>query len=457
MNENWQSWAAQAATGDRRAGERLVEMSAGPARRIAGRLIDDPSAVDDVVQEALIDVLATIGSLREPAAYLGWLGLVVRKHADRYRRRLRPTLDLIVDPPIAESDPALTAERQEQIDRVRYALRLARDSDRRLLALRYYGDWTDAELADLLGISRGAVRKRLYDARRRLHPLLTTPPKKGPIMPPLNELFGRVLDPATAPPLPPASELTRAAPELLRTGIKILDTLVPWPRGGAVDFLGPAGTGHLVILREIVHNLSRKGPAVLVAVAADDSPPANLTRLVGLEPAVDTIVVAAGPEPVESAVDYGSRCAAALAASGSEVLLVLDRSAAATTDFAGRVGRTARGSVTGVRVAPHPSNAAPEPERDGVDAVVRTSLDELTAGRYPAIDVLASHSTMLRHANPEHRRIATATRRAIAEAALVRDYLTQNFWVAEEFTGVDGEVESPGDALRGLAALIAAS
>jgi RNA polymerase sigma factor (sigma-70 family) len=466
MTEDWRTLAAAAAAGDLPARDRLVALSTDPARRVARRLVDDPDAVDDVVQDALIEMLATIGSLREPAAYLAWLALVVRKQADRHRRRLHPTmlLDLILEPAADGPDPAAAAERGEQVDRVRRALRLARDPDRRLLALRYYADWTDAELAELLGISRGAVRKRLYDARRRLQPLLAdatdTTRGKDTDMTDVRALFGQVLDPATGPPAPAGAKLTPPTPgTALATGIKALDAMAPWPRGGVVDFLGPVGTGHLVILREILHNLLGHGRAALVAVAsteaADDGSRARLPRLVGIEPELPTLVVAAPQLQAHQALDYGARCASTLAAAGAQVLLAVDRqvSAAATgTTFTGRVGLTpAGGSVTGIRVAPHAPDADPTPAWETADAVTVTSLDELAAGRYPAIDLLASHSAVLPHTDPEHQRVAAECRRLLADAADLRAYLTQPFWVAEEHTGIPGETSTPHQTITELA------
>ena len=142
-------------------------------RRYARRLVE-PAAVDDVVQESLIELLGTVGRLRQTGAAETWLWLIVREQAERHRRRLRLPfpLDLDAELPAIGEGPELALLRTEQDAIVRRALQAAPDPDRRLLVLRYAGDWTDAELADLLGVSPGAVRKRLHDARRRLLPAL---------------------------------------------------------------------------------------------------------------------------------------------------------------------------------------------------------------------------------------------------------------------------------------------
>src|SRR5690349_3583507 len=115
MSIQLQELAGRAAAGDTVARAGLLAASMPVARALARRLVDDTDAVDDVVQESLLDVYSSIGTLREPAAYHAWLALVVRKHADRYRRRLRPTalLDLVLDRTADDSaDPALAAERE---------------------------------------------------------------------------------------------------------------------------------------------------------------------------------------------------------------------------------------------------------------------------------------------------------------------------------------------------------
>ncbi|HEX3813767.1 MAG TPA: sigma-70 family RNA polymerase sigma factor [Mycobacteriales bacterium] len=498
--------AAAAAGGDPSARDRLLAASAEPARRIAGRLVDDRHAVDDVVQDALVEVFGSIGTLREPVAYPRWLALVVRKHADRHRRRTRPTmlLDLVIDldpalvDPATSSggpDPAQAAERGDQVDRVRRALQLTRDADRVLLGLRYYGEWSDAELAELLGISRGAVRKRLYDARGRLRPLLadstdrppsTTTQPRQPTRPReqtmsdattdntahdtaatrVMALFGTTVDPASAPP-PPAGVALSAPPPgaVLGTGIKALDAVAPWPRGGTVDFLGPVGTGHLVILGEVIHNLIGVGPAALIAVAATESAADHswpgLPRLLDAEARPEaTLIVQAPTARAAAALDYAARCASTLAAAGAQVLLAVDRVVAervGETTFDGRVGvTTAGGSVTGVRVAPHHPEADPVPDWAGAGAVTITSLEELAAHRYPAIDLRASRSAVLEHADAAHREVAAGCRRVLAEAAAVRAYLEQPFWMAEEHTGVPGESFTPREAVEGLAQQVGA-
>lgn len=88
--------AALARTGDEASRDALLVAARPLMLRWAARLVDDPAVVEDVVQDALIEVHRTLVDLREPEAIAGWLHLAVRKHADRHRRRRQPAqvLDL---------------------------------------------------------------------------------------------------------------------------------------------------------------------------------------------------------------------------------------------------------------------------------------------------------------------------------------------------------------------------
>src|SRR5688572_17336857 len=135
---------------------------------MARSYVRDRALVDDVVQEAMLEVLATQEALRNPAAVRTWHRLIVRKQADRLTRRLRSTEPLHDEHRWVGDGPEALVERLGDVETIRRALAVVRDSDALLLRLRYVGEWSDADLARLLGITAGAVRKRLHDARRRL-------------------------------------------------------------------------------------------------------------------------------------------------------------------------------------------------------------------------------------------------------------------------------------------------
>ncbi|TCN33572.1 RNA polymerase sigma factor (sigma-70 family) [Kribbella orskensis] len=479
--------ARAAMEGDKASRDTLMAAARPLMLRWAARLVDDPAVVEDVVQDALIEVHRTLAGLREPEAVAGWLHLAVRKHADRHRRRRQPgrllDFDLQGDAAVGSRpiDPADLAERTEDRAVVRRALALVKDTDRLLLVLRYYGDWPESDLAVLLGIRGGAVRKRLYDARRRLRVELATRSSVTPLvaatdpwemlMTDVRALLGAMYDlddpmPALPPGRPPLSR--PESPGRLATEIKVLDTLVPLPRGGVVDLTGPIGTGHLMLVAEILHNLTAGGSAALVAVTSAERSPtgasARLWKLLDAQaPAAEYTAVVCAPAGREAeAVGLAERFAGWLAHGGVTVLLAVDEIVAERTGpglFDGAVGLCdgGPGAVTGLRVAAHAAGAAPAAPWPGSDAEVRLGTAEMVVGQLPAVDVLASRSALLDgDALPlEERTTAHEARALLARAARIRDFLTQPLEVTEAASGTPGEAVPPQESITGLARLLA--
>ena len=131
-----------------------------PLVRLAALLLHDVGTAEEVVQDAYVAVHQRWGRLRDPekaAAYLRQAVVnrarsVLRRRgvADRFLRR-QPTLPTI---PSAEAG-ALAAETQTE---VLAALRTLPTRQREALVLRYYADLSEAQTADTMGISRGAVK-----------------------------------------------------------------------------------------------------------------------------------------------------------------------------------------------------------------------------------------------------------------------------------------------------------
>lgn len=314
--------------GDLSVRDTFVQLATSAGRAIAANLVDDQTAVDDVVQESLVEVLANLSRLRQPRAFRAWFALIVRRHAGRYRRRLRragPTIDVDGELTGSVLDPAALFERSDEVRAVRRALAAAPEPDRVLLSLKYVAEWEDDALGALLGVSRAAVRKRLFDARRRLRPGLAhdlgrPAPSKTKRERPMNldPMFGTVIRPgAASAPGPVLAKPTRL--EVLPSGFRVIDTLVPLPRGGLIEL---RGVGLLVFLSELIGNMAALGPAALVGVGAR-RPDANgtyarLHRLVRPEATAPlAIVVDATGADVGDAVATGGALAAQLAAEGA--------------------------------------------------------------------------------------------------------------------------------------------
>jgi RNA polymerase sigma-70 factor (sigma-E family) len=128
--------------------------------RLAALLLADRSMAEELVQDAYVRLHQHWSRLRDPDRALGYLRTSVvnaarsaQRHrgvADRYLARWRPPPDA----PSAEAGALGALEHQDVIA----ALRALPARQREALVLRYYLDLSEAEIADTMGISRGAVK-----------------------------------------------------------------------------------------------------------------------------------------------------------------------------------------------------------------------------------------------------------------------------------------------------------
>lgn len=419
--------------------------------RIARAYVRDAALAEDVAQEAVLEVLATHHSLREDAAVRAWLRLIVRKQADRATRRLRPLIPVESAGQLPDwvDGPERVVERLGDVAQIRRALAVVRDADALLLRLRYLGEWTDAELAELVGAAPGTVRKRIHDARRRLRAAVNTSlpsqPNQEATVNELDNLFGRVVGPEDIP--------AGRSPELqpsgrrLETGLKILDAVVPVERGGTVDLLGPVGLGQLVLVAEIASHVG----AVVIA-AGSEGAFAGLVEDADLD--IRAVVVDGNRTTPAAAAAAGDRLARLLAEAGHTVALVLDQPAWTAQPPASGAA-SGRGSVTAFRFAPHPRDGEPvEPTGARTELVFAT--EPFLQGHYPAIDVLRSRSALIDDEllDPVTVGAARRARETLTLAADVRAFLAQPLNVGAPFTGVPGEHFEARDATEALAALV---
>jgi RNA polymerase sigma-70 factor (sigma-E family) len=139
--------------------------------RLAVLFVHDPETAEEVVQDAFVAMHAAWRRLRDPDKALAYLRqTVVNRSRSALRRRRtaeahRP--QPLPDLPSAEHSALQTMEH----DRVMGALRALPRRQREVLVLRYYSDLSEADIADTLRISRGAVKSH---ASRGMTALRTT-------------------------------------------------------------------------------------------------------------------------------------------------------------------------------------------------------------------------------------------------------------------------------------------
>jgi RNA polymerase sigma-70 factor (sigma-E family) len=131
-----------------------------PLVRIAVLLLADRGAAEEVVQDAYVRLHQHWWRLREPDRALAYLrASVVNGARSALRRRGVAQRWLAAQPPLADVRSAESgAVEVLQQQAVLALLRTLPTRQREALVLRYYADLSEAEIADVMGISRGAVK-----------------------------------------------------------------------------------------------------------------------------------------------------------------------------------------------------------------------------------------------------------------------------------------------------------
>jgi RNA polymerase sigma-70 factor (ECF subfamily) len=147
----------RAQAGDRRAMNDLLTHITPYVARVCSSVTRRSSS--DATQEALLAVYRGLTTLREPAAFYGWVRSVSVREAIRTAKRLG---DDTAHPPVEAA-----REERNPLDRVHIEDVLERLSapHREVLTLRVYG-LNEVEMAETLSLPVGTVRSRLHRARR---------------------------------------------------------------------------------------------------------------------------------------------------------------------------------------------------------------------------------------------------------------------------------------------------
>lgn len=140
-------------------------------RRLLGPSME--ADAEDLRQEIWLTVLRKLRSLDEPAAFRTWLYRVARHSAISFLRRRRAEIPLDelapreepATPDLDEGDLAFTAT---EVQAVYLALDRLSPSHREVLTLRFLGDLSYEQVADVLGCRVGTVRSRIHYAKAAL-------------------------------------------------------------------------------------------------------------------------------------------------------------------------------------------------------------------------------------------------------------------------------------------------
>jgi F-type H+-transporting ATPase subunit beta len=318
---------------------------------------------------------------------------------------------------------------------------------------------------------------------------------------------------------PPFADLT-AKIEIFETGIKVIDLIAPYVRGGKVGLFGGAGTGKTVLLQELIHNIASQHGGVSVFSGVGERTREGNDLLLEMEESgvLDKVALCYGQmnEPP------GARLRVALSGltmaeyfrdQGQDVLLFIDnifRFVQAGSEVSALLGRmpsavgyqptlatemgqlqeritsTTKGAVTSVQAIYVPADDLTDPAPANtfahLDATTTLSRAIVEQGIYPAVDPLDSVSRALQPGIVSDEHYSTATRvqemlqrykdlqdiiailgieelsdedRVIVQRARkIQRFLSQPFYVAEQFTGTPGQYVKLEDTIRGFTEIL---
>ena len=315
----------------------------------------------------------------------------------------------------------------------------------------------------------------------------------------------------------PSVEELSPTTEMFETGIKVVDLLAPYAKGGKVGLFGGAGVGKTVIIQELIHNLASEhgGLSAFCGVGERSREGNDLWLEMKESGVIDKTMLVFGQmnEPP------GARMRVALSGltmaeyfrdqEGQDVLLFIDnifRFVQAGSEVSALLGRmpsqvgyqptlasemgalqeritsTRKGSVTSIQAIYVPADDLTDPAPASAFAHLNatTTLSRAISekGIYPAVDPLDSTSTILKPdiLGEEHFNVANEVKQVLQRYKELQDiiailgidelsdddrltvnrarkierFLSQPFFVAQQFTGLEGKYVPVGESIRGF-------
>ncbi|DAA99000.1 TPA: F0F1 ATP synthase subunit beta [Candidatus Gastranaerophilales bacterium HUM_11] len=360
----------------------------------------------------------------------------------------------------------------------------------------------------------------------------------GPIAVPVGEeclgrvfnLLGETVDNKPAPetaekwPIhrdPPSYEEQVPATEILETGIKVVDLICPYAKGGKIGLFGGAGVGKTVLIQELIHNIAmaHNGVSVFGGVGERTREGNDLWNEFKESGVLDKVGLIYGQmnEPPGARMRVGLSALTAaeyfrdfskqdvllfidnifrFTQAGSEVSALLGRMPSAVGyqptlatemgELQERITSTKDGSITSVQAIYVPADdltdPAPATTFSHLDASTVLSRQIASLGIYPAVDPLASSSRVLdpniignEHYDTTRKvleilqkykelqdiiailgmdELSDEDKETVNRARKIQRFLSQPFFVAEQFSGIAGKYVKLEDTIRGFKEII---
>lgn len=176
MNEEL-AWVIQAQRGDDDAFTQLVEAYQAHVYNLCYRMLGEPESAEDAAQETFLRAYQHLHRYDRKRSFATWLLSIAAHYCiDRLRRRKfkMTSIDLDEDeggfelPDGNAPNPESETLQSEQRQQMQGLLQRLDSVDRAAIVLRYWEDYSEAEIAESLNLTVSAVKSRLHRARRAL-------------------------------------------------------------------------------------------------------------------------------------------------------------------------------------------------------------------------------------------------------------------------------------------------
>ncbi len=159
--------------GDLDAFERLIAMHRGAVVAHAYALVGDYHVAEDIAQEVFVKVYESLGDIKDPAKFKGWLSVIVRHTcADwaRSRKKKDASLEAMKEAGLDVGEPSggevsAAIEWREEDRRILAALSELREDYREIIVMKYMGGMSYKEIAERLDMTVSAVGEKLSRVR----------------------------------------------------------------------------------------------------------------------------------------------------------------------------------------------------------------------------------------------------------------------------------------------------
>ena len=168
--------------GDTAAFEELVDRYKNSIFHIVYRLVGQYQEAEDITQEVFILVYDKLYQFDRTKRFSPWIHRIAVNTAISNLRKKKKVVHLSFDesfgqpyedyPSVLESDPEVMFERKEVMEDIRASIAELPESYRSVLILRYQMDMKNAEIAQILGVSKENVEVRIHRARKALRKVL---------------------------------------------------------------------------------------------------------------------------------------------------------------------------------------------------------------------------------------------------------------------------------------------